>query len=171
MKSCSTRSSWTGGPTLPFLPRNLGEHAPQLILRADPPGGALGHRLAGLSGLFDQVAIADLGVVVMGVEQGVGAIGLDEFGVGDGMRGATRHLLARATTGYVGAADLPSDVLARAARRKLSGLEQAEAQMIMRALHEAGGNKQQAADTLGIARSTLYRKVRALGLDLRVNAY
>ncbi|WEV36056.1 helix-turn-helix domain-containing protein [Mycolicibacterium fortuitum] len=41
----------------------------------------------------------------------------------------------------------------------------------MRALHEAGGNKQQAADTLGIARSTLYRKVRALGLDLRVNAY
>lgn len=83
----------------------------------------------------------------------------------------TQRLLARSTTDYVGAADLPSDVLARAARRKLSGLEQAEAQMIMRALNEADGNKQQAAHTLGIARSTLYRKVRALGLDLRVNAY
>jgi hypothetical protein len=32
-----------------------------LMLRADPPGGALGHRFAGLSGLFDQVAVPELG--------------------------------------------------------------------------------------------------------------
>lgn len=81
------------------------------------------------------------------------------------------RLLTRAHNGYVNANDLPSDVLARAARRKLAGLEQGEAQMIMRAIRAAGGNKQQAADALGIARSTLYRKVRSLGLDLAVNAY
>ncbi|NDV06744.1 hypothetical protein GXW84_19855 [Rhodococcus sp. IEGM 248] len=35
----------------------------------------------------------------------------------------------------------------------------------MRALDEADGNKSLAADRLGVARSTLYRKIRALGLE------
>jgi transcriptional regulator of acetoin/glycerol metabolism len=69
-------------------------------------------------------------------------------------------------TGYVGAKDLPADVVARASRRRLAGLEQVEAMAIIAALRDAGGNKNQAADALGIARSTLYRKVRALGIDL-----
>jgi hypothetical protein len=33
-------------------------------------------------GLFDQVAVAELGVLVVGVEQRVGPVGLEEFGVG-----------------------------------------------------------------------------------------
>ena len=41
----------------------------------------------------------------------------------------------------------------------------------MNALRAAGGNKNQAALSLGIARSTLYRKVRALGLDLSSAVY
>ncbi|MCW2583635.1 MAG: hypothetical protein JWQ53_2425 [Klenkia sp.] len=61
---------------------------------------------------------------------------------------------------------LPSEVSARGSRRALSGLEQVEARALTAALAAAGGNKREAADALGIARSTLYRKVRALGLDL-----
>lgn len=66
----------------------------------------------------------------------------------------------------VRAGDLPPHVAARGARRSLARLEQAEAHTIMTAVRQADGNKRAAADALGIARSTLYRKVRALGLDL-----
>ncbi|WP_374463263.1 helix-turn-helix domain-containing protein [Microtetraspora sp. AC03309] len=34
------------------------------------------------------------------------------------------------------------------------------------AIKTAGGNKHQAAAKLGIARSTLYRKMRSLGIDM-----
>ncbi|HEY1969300.1 MAG TPA: helix-turn-helix domain-containing protein [Pseudonocardia sp.] len=78
-----------------------------------------------------------------------------------------RRLVSRcADGGYLGAGDLPPDVVAGAARRRLANLEQAEAKAILSALRDAGGNKHRAAESLGIARSTLYRKVRALGLDL-----
>lgn len=78
-----------------------------------------------------------------------------------------RRLVARrASGGYLGVGDLPADVVAGAARRRLAALEQAEARTILAALRDAGGNKHRAAESLGIARSTLYRKVRALGLDL-----
>jgi len=82
-----------------------------------------------------------------------------------------RGLVARNRAGYIGAAELPSDVVARAARRPLAMLEQAEAGAITKALRDAGGNKHRAAASLGIARSTLYRKVRSLGLDLSTAAF
>ncbi|MDD7965463.1 sigma-54-dependent Fis family transcriptional regulator [Actinomycetospora lemnae] len=66
---------------------------------------------------------------------------------------------------------LPPEYLARGARRPLATLEQTEATAILNALRAAGGNKNQAALALGIARSTLYRKVRALGLDLTTTVY
>jgi transcriptional regulator of acetoin/glycerol metabolism len=66
---------------------------------------------------------------------------------------------------------LPPEYLARGARRPLANLEQTEAAAILNALRAAGGNKNQAALSLGIARSTLYRKVRALGLDLTATVY
>jgi len=43
----------------------------------------VGHRLTREPGLFDQQAVAELRVVTMRVEQHVGALGLDELGVGD----------------------------------------------------------------------------------------
>ncbi|WP_143266224.1 MULTISPECIES: sigma-54-dependent Fis family transcriptional regulator [Amycolatopsis] len=82
-----------------------------------------------------------------------------------------RQLHSRCRSGYVGAAELPADVVALASRRPLARLEQAEAHAIMQALRAAKGNKHRAAESLGIARSTLYRKVRALGLDLSTTAY
>jgi sigma-54 dependent transcriptional regulator, acetoin dehydrogenase operon transcriptional activator AcoR len=82
-----------------------------------------------------------------------------------------RQVASRCSTGYVGAADLPAEVVAQASRRPLAKLEHAEARAIMEALRSAGGNKHRAAESLGIARSTLYRKVRALGLDLSTTAF
>lgn len=83
-----------------------------------------------------------------------------------------RRLVAGRSTGRrIGVADLPPEYLTRGARRPLASLEQTEAHAIMAALRAAGGNKNQAAIALGIARSTLYRKVRALGLDLSSTVY
>jgi len=42
---------------------------------------------------------------------------------------------------------------------------QSEAQAIMQALEETGGNRREAARKLGIHKSTLYRKIRAMGLE------
>lgn len=50
-------------------------------------------------------------------------------------------------------------------RRNISNLERVERDAVIQALEETGGNKAAAADRLGIARSTLYRKIRALGIE------
>lgn len=87
------------------------------------------------------------------------------------LRNVVFRVLHGNSNSYINASDLPPDVVACAARRKLVGLEQVEAQAIITALREAGGNKNRAAESLGIARSTLYRKIRALGIDLSTSAF
>lgn len=83
-----------------------------------------------------------------------------------------RRLVVGQTAGRrIGVEQLPPEYRARGARRPLANLEQTEAAAIMSALREAAGNKNQAALSLGIARSTLYRKIRALGLDLSSTVY
>lgn len=77
-----------------------------------------------------------------------------------------RSIIKDSSKDRVTAADIPASVRARASRRQLVGLERVEAQAIIQALEAVDGNKKAAADALGIARSTLYRKVRALGIDL-----
>jgi transcriptional regulator of acetoin/glycerol metabolism len=72
----------------------------------------------------------------------------------------------RCCTGYVDSQQLPEAVRARAAGRHLSRLEQLEASEMLAVLRESDGNKLVAARRLGIARSTLYRRMRSLGLDL-----
>jgi transcriptional regulator of acetoin/glycerol metabolism len=44
-------------------------------------------------------------------------------------------------------------------------MESAEREAIIRALDAATGNKSEAAGLLGIGRTTLYRRIRQLGLD------
>jgi transcriptional regulator of acetoin/glycerol metabolism len=81
-----------------------------------------------------------------------------------------RHILdtARAArpTGALRLEDLPPGVRGGARRRLLSTMEQAELDTIVQALDDAAGNKADAAAALGIARSTLYRKMHSYGLDL-----
>nr|WP_232488488.1 helix-turn-helix domain-containing protein [Brevibacterium antiquum] len=66
--------------------------------------------------------------------------------------------------------DLPPH-LASAPRRVLSRWEQSERDSLLQALLDAQGNKAQAAELLGIGRSTLYRKLRSLSIDqLQIDA-
>ncbi|MFC9849142.1 sigma-54-dependent Fis family transcriptional regulator [Streptomyces sp. NPDC060223] len=51
-----------------------------------------------------------------------------------------------------------------AARRQLTGMEAVERDAIIKALHDANGNRVQAATALGIARSSLYRKLKSFGI-------
>jgi len=60
---------------------------------------------------------------------------------------------------------LPADYRTLGAGRRLTSLERTEREAIVRALDESDGNKSLAAHRLGVARSTLYRKIRALGLE------
>ena len=51
------------------------------------------------------------------------------------------------------------------ARRQLTGMEAVERDAIVHALRNANGNRVQAATTLGIARSSLYRKLKSFGIS------
>lgn len=81
------------------------------------------------------------------------------------------RVLVAVATEYVGARDLPADLVVRASRRPLVGLERVEANAILQAIRDANGNRYRAAKSLGIARSTLYRKMCALGLDLESSTF
>lgn len=58
---------------------------------------------------------------------------------------------------------LPLEIKMRA--RNLYGIAASEYQAIVEALRDADGNRSRAAESLGIGRTTLYRKMRAFGLD------
>jgi sigma-54 dependent transcriptional regulator, acetoin dehydrogenase operon transcriptional activator AcoR len=68
--------------------------------------------------------------------------------------------------GEISVTDLPVGVRARSVRRSLSTIEQLECEAIIQALSRANGNKLVAARSIGLSRSTIYRKIRAYGLDL-----
>ncbi|MGI5452445.1 helix-turn-helix domain-containing protein [Streptomyces sp. CA-249302] len=66
----------------------------------------------------------------------------------------------RRATGPVRRAELPDPVREGPAPRPLSPMEHAERAAILEALRLHGGNKARTAASLGIARATLYRKLR-----------
>ena len=67
--------------------------------------------------------------------------------------------------------DLPAEVRPAAARNAATALQRLEAEAIVEALAAADGNKRRAAQALGVSRSTLYRKLRAYGIELDRLAY
>lgn len=68
----------------------------------------------------------------------------------------------------IGADDLPRHIGQEVLRRRLTPLEAAEAEVIRGVLRDCQGNKVLAAERLGIARSSLYRKIRDYRLDVVV---
>ncbi|MFT3852997.1 MAG: helix-turn-helix domain-containing protein [Ilumatobacteraceae bacterium] len=60
---------------------------------------------------------------------------------------------------------LPESVRSHVPANHLTTLERLEREALIRELHATGGNKAVTAARLGIARSTLYRKMRAFGLE------
>lgn len=75
-----------------------------------------------------------------------------------------RYVVARKPLGEVQAPDLPQLCFQGRARR-MSMLESAQCDAIIQALYESNGNRYKAAAMLGIARSSLYRKIDAFGIS------
>ncbi|MDA3644213.1 hypothetical protein OU416_09115 [Saccharopolyspora indica] len=79
------------------------------------------------------------------------------------------HRVIRAVAGTRSAGDIiPSDLPAshRTAPAPASPFREAEREVIVAAIEAAGGNKLQAARALGVSRSTLYNRMRALRIRL-----
>ncbi|MEU3272380.1 helix-turn-helix domain-containing protein [Saccharomonospora sp. NPDC006951] len=72
------------------------------------------------------------------------------------------EVVSRRSVGDITARDLAPSCRVSAAAPRLSGWEQAEHDAITKALSAVGGNKVHAAKQLGISRSTLYNRMRAL---------
>ena len=75
-----------------------------------------------------------------------------------------RYVAARKPVGEIQPPDLPRLCFQREPR-KMSMLEAAQCDAIIHALYEARGNRYKAAAMLGIARSSLYRKIDAFGIS------
>lgn len=77
-----------------------------------------------------------------------------------------REALRRAHGATIGIEHLADEVGGSVrGRRQLSRIEALEREAIVDALRENGGNRAQTATTLGMSRSTLYRRLRQFGLD------
>lgn len=75
-----------------------------------------------------------------------------------------RYVAARKPVGEIQPPDLPVLCFQRQPR-KMSMLEAAQCDAIIHALYESRGNRYKAAAMLGIARSSLYRKIDAFGIS------
>src|SRR6185295_18066507 len=73
-----------------------------------------------------------------------------------------REALTRRPAGDIRSEDLPSECFT-SCQRVLMPMEALERDAIIAALHRANGNRLQAAADLGIARSSLYRKIHSYG--------
>jgi transcriptional regulator of acetoin/glycerol metabolism len=80
------------------------------------------------------------------------------------VRRVVRAVVLRRPTGPLTLDDLPGEVRTDAAPPGLSPIATLERQAILDALRDASGNKQAAADRLGVSRSTLYRKLSAYSI-------
>lgn len=75
-----------------------------------------------------------------------------------------RQVVGHRTTGDVVVSDLPPQYRAVPKTANLGGRERAERAAIVEALRDTDGNKVQAARRLGVSRTTLYSRMRALGV-------
>jgi hypothetical protein len=81
------------------------------------------------------------------------------------LRQVLAHVAEQITGEVVTAEDLPLRLREHRPGRRLTMLEQAERDAIVRALQQHGGNKVHAAEALGISRTTLYKRIRLLDIE------
>ena len=74
-----------------------------------------------------------------------------------------RRIVQRRRVGSIGPEDLPPECWA-VSRRLLSPLEALERDAIVQALLDSDGNKVKAAESLGMSRATIYRKIHEYGI-------
>lgn len=79
--------------------------------------------------------------------------------------GTLTALIKQVPSSVVERKHLPLHLQQAPPRRHLTLLESAEREAIIKALDAASGNKSEAAELLGMGRTTLYRRLRQLGLD------
>ena len=77
-----------------------------------------------------------------------------------------RYAAERRQVGDITPRDLPTAHQGSSKSRRLTRLEQAEHDEIVKALRIHGGNKLRTAEHLGISRTTLYKSIRSLGIVL-----
>ncbi len=77
-----------------------------------------------------------------------------------------RGIAERRSAGDVTPADLPTEYRGTPRAARLAGRERAERAAIIEALTGTSGNKARAAHRLGISRTTLYSRMKALGVTL-----
>jgi transcriptional regulator of acetoin/glycerol metabolism len=80
------------------------------------------------------------------------------------LRDALAVALRRRPVGALGVGDLPESCQS-VPRSALRPVDQAERDTIVAALRESAGNRVAAAGALGLARSTLYRKIAQYGIS------
>jgi sigma-54 dependent transcriptional regulator, acetoin dehydrogenase operon transcriptional activator AcoR len=78
-----------------------------------------------------------------------------------------RSIVARKRVGSIEPADLPPECWT-VSRRLLSPLEALERDAIVQSLLDSGGNKAKAAESLGMSRATIYRKIHGYGIVIPV---
>jgi transcriptional regulator of acetoin/glycerol metabolism len=74
-----------------------------------------------------------------------------------------RRIVARKRVGSIEPGDLPPECWT-VSRRRLSPLEALERDAIVQSLLDSGGNKAKAAESLGMSRATIYRKIHGYGI-------
>jgi transcriptional regulator of aromatic amino acid metabolism len=80
------------------------------------------------------------------------------------VRRIVRAVILRRPSGQLTLDDLPVEVRTDTVPPGLSRIAELERDAILNALRDAAGNKQAAAERLGLSRSTLYRKLGAYGI-------